>query len=172
MKTTRRRLLKVTTSSLVLAWLERAHGLSLSLSDKPAPYAALPSYLETLLPSEGPMPGAIAAGVPAAILEKASATPGYDRLLLDGSLWLEREARRTAMVPFNGLSEEQRVHLITRAENSPQGSLPRVFFRRTHKDALEIYYSKPKVWAALGYGGPPQPLGYPDYRNPPQNSGR
>ena len=41
------------------------------------------------------------------------------------------------------------------------------FFRIIHKDVLVAYFSHPISWNVVGYYGPPQPVGYPDFSEPP-----
>lgn len=168
MKTSRRQLLLAGVSGLLAPWLGKAHALTLSTAASNNPLASLPYYLESLLPAEGALPGGLEVGVPGALLEKAYTIPAYERLLQNGGRWLEREARQSYRATFSALSEGQREKIVEKAERSPPGSLPRVFFQRTRVDAFEIYYSHPQVWAALGFDGPPQPLGYPDFANPPE----
>jgi len=42
------------------------------------------------------------------------------------------------------------------------------FFAMLRRDVFKGFYSHPVSWEVLGYSGPPQPLGYPDYSNPPK----
>lgn len=41
------------------------------------------------------------------------------------------------------------------------------FFAVIHVDVIRAYYSSPVSWKAVGYFGPPQPVGYPDFAYPP-----
>ena len=41
------------------------------------------------------------------------------------------------------------------------------FFYRIRRDVFSAYYSNPISWKVIGYYGPPQPVGYLDYANPP-----
>ncbi len=41
------------------------------------------------------------------------------------------------------------------------------FFRIIHKDVLVAYFSNPISWNVVGYYGPPQPVGYLDFSEPP-----
>jgi hypothetical protein len=48
-------------------------------------------------------------------------------------------------------------------------SLARRAFRRTRHEAFVHYYADARSWPAIGYGGPPQPDGFPDYAQPPRD---
>jgi len=41
------------------------------------------------------------------------------------------------------------------------------FFKIIRQDVLNGYYSHPASWKGVGYFGPPQPNGYPDFASPP-----
>jgi hypothetical protein len=56
---------------------------------------------------------------------------------------------------------------VTQAAAAALGSPPRAFFNRTRDDAMEAFYSDPRNWPAVGFRGPPQPEGYPDFAEPP-----
>lgn len=56
---------------------------------------------------------------------------------------------------------------MTQAAAAALGSPPRAFFNRTRDDAMEAFYSDPRNWPAVGFRGPPQPEGYPDFAEPP-----
>lgn len=49
------------------------------------------------------------------------------------------------------------------------GDVPR-FFKELRMDVFYGYYSSPIGWKVVGYYGPPQPVGYPDYAGPPSAS--
>jgi hypothetical protein len=44
------------------------------------------------------------------------------------------------------------------------------FFNRLRKDVILAYYSNPMSWDDIGYFGPPQPVGYLDYSEPPNSN--
>ena len=43
------------------------------------------------------------------------------------------------------------------------------FFNKVRKDVFYGYYSSPVSWKVVGYFGPPQPNGYPNFSNPPSS---
>ena len=123
------------------------------------------SFLETLIPSDE-TPGALQLGVGKKILEKASQDVKYRRLMRDGCAWLNRRARERAGAVFLSLDESRREDIVGESAGSPAGSVPRIFFERMRSDAFFQYYAHPAAWKGLGYKGPPQPDGYPDYTSP------
>lgn len=44
------------------------------------------------------------------------------------------------------------------------------FIREIREDVFYGFYSNPLIWKIVGYFGPPQPNGYPDYSEPPSLS--
>jgi hypothetical protein len=44
------------------------------------------------------------------------------------------------------------------------------FFKIIHRDVLAAFYSNPISWQAIGYFGPPQPVGYMDFHKPPSSA--
>lgn len=43
------------------------------------------------------------------------------------------------------------------------------FYRQFRKIAIQLYYSHPETYKKLNYSGPPQPLGFLDYHEPPKS---
>ena len=125
----------------------------------------LSSYLDTLIP-EDLMPSATQAGVPELIWDLANKTKDYKKLLKDGCNWLDWEAQEKEGKHYYSLDEEARRVIVEMALSSKKGSLPNVFFNRTRYDAYFFYYGNPMTWKGLGYHGPPQPSGFPDYDLP------
>ena len=41
-------------------------------------------------------------------------------------------------------------------------------FALLRREVMRLYYSQPPAWPSLGLDGPPQPIGFPDYTDPPQ----
>jgi gluconate 2-dehydrogenase gamma chain len=44
------------------------------------------------------------------------------------------------------------------------------FFKIIHKDVLEGFFSNPVSWKAVGFFGPPQPVGYLNFPDPPSST--
>ena len=44
------------------------------------------------------------------------------------------------------------------------------FFRTIRRDVILAFYSSPISWKAIGYFGPPQPVGYLDFSQPPSSA--
>ncbi len=126
----------------------------------------LSSYLDTLIPQDL-MPSATQVGVPEHIIRGAKRDNRYRRLLKEGCRWLDTMAGREGAANFFSLDEGGRIKIVALAEAGEKGSLPYGFFFQTRYDAYHFYYGNPKSWKGLGYHGPPQPEGFPDYDIPP-----
>jgi len=132
---------------------------ALSFGQSSNPYSALPYWLDTLLPaSHGP--GALALNIHAALLSKADSNPRYASIIKQGCHWLDRQANAIAASDFAYLNDAQRIEIVTQAEQLSIPQLPKVFFLLSRHDAMRTYYSDPRSWHSLSYGGPPQPNGY------------
>jgi Gluconate 2-dehydrogenase subunit 3 len=128
----------------------------------------LEAFLDTLIPSDE-TPGALQLGVARKVLAKASEDNQYRRLIRKGCAWLDRKAKERGGTGYAKLGERAREEVAAESAVAPAGSVARIFFERVRSDAFFHYYACPASWAGLGYKGPPQPHGYPDY-NAPQSA--
>lgn len=130
-------------------------------------WRCLEAWVDTLLPADKFSPCAGELGVTARIVDKTNNNPGYLKLVRSGCRWLDQQARDRGAPNFATLDEPDREVIVRLAEQSAPESLPRMFFKQTHGDTFLFYYARPASWAMLGYPGPPQPLGFSDYTQPP-----
>jgi hypothetical protein len=126
----------------------------------------LEAFLDTLIPSDE-TPGAIELGVAEKIRLLADQDYRYKRLLKSGCGWLDNKASEHAADTFSSLSPAKREDIVTEAAGSRHESMPRNFFERVRSDAFNHYYAHLETWKSLGYKGPPQPEGFPDYADVP-----
>ena len=125
------------------------------------------AYLDSLLPNDELGPGALRLGVLEQIEAAAAQSAEYRRLVELGCAWLDEQAAFFGAKDFGALGENERGRIVLLAAERDPGSLPRSFFDLTRDAAFRIYWAKPEAWAAIGYGGPPQPDGFVDYALPP-----
>lgn len=130
----------------------------------------LTSYLDTLIPEYGEFISASKAGVVTELLDKANSDKEYSHMLNNGCDWLESVSQKNYKKTFVSLNEEQRITIITQAENAWRNkpsinNLPGYFFNVARRDGYSFYYQNPMTWKALNYNGPPQPYGFPDYES-------
>lgn len=128
----------------------------------------LSAYLDTLIPDDDLGPGIIRLGLDKAFFTLASRYPRYGSFLTAGCVWLNEQARKADAEEFATLDERGRDAIVVLASKAPRRSLPRRFFQSTRGSAFRLYYGKSESWAAIGYGGPPQPGGFPDYAEAPR----
>lgn len=126
--------------------------------------ALLARYLDLLIPADE-TPGALDLGVHRRLFDRAAENDYLRNLLHQGCAWVERES---GTEPFLALSEDAQHALIARSERSERESVPYRLFERLRHFAFHDFYGDARSWASLGYQGPPQPLGFPDYRQPPR----
>ena len=165
MSVTRRRFLQWSTFCWLLSRVIPAR------ASRPAPTPpagdALGAWLDTLIPADE-TPSATQLGVDKLLIAAASADEDYRDLLTFGRIWLELQARQFGASGFAALGADAREAVAARAAGARPGTTQRRFFDVTRQDAFTYYYQQPGSWPGLGYSGPPQPLGYPDYTRAPE----
>jgi hypothetical protein len=166
--TSRRRFLAATLLGGLLTEARGALGAVIAPRRQPAldPLRSLPAFLDTLLPADGESPAATALAVDRKVLAALAGRP-YRRLLVQGCLWLDREARRRGGTDFAGLGQDARDVIVAFADSRRAGSPPRAFFETVRRAAFTAYYADARSWPDIGYDGPPQPAGFPDHASPP-----
>ena len=127
---------------------------------------ALPAFLDTLIPEDS-SPSASQLDVNGDLVKKASQEADFERLLVLGCAWLDKQSQKLGQRGFENLDEASRITIVQIAEQSAERSLPRVFFTAVRHFAFGIYYAHPEAWLSLGYSGPPQPAGFLDFADPP-----
>ncbi len=128
---------------------------------------ALPAFLDTLLPDDG-APSATQLEVDQQLIRHAGGIENYPRLLQLGCQWLDRQALTTGTASFGQLGPAAREGIVAAAERAPENSVQKLFFDRVKSDTFTFYYSNPASWPAIGFSGPPQPVGFPDFAAPPK----
>ncbi len=126
----------------------------------------LSAYLDTLIPPDV-TPGAVQLNVPEMIISKSRTDRKYRRLIKKGCRWLDTQAGDFKTDTFASLGGETRQEIVKIASEAERSSLPGIFFKQIRLDAFFYYYGTAESWEGLGYDGPPQPLGFPDYTYPP-----
>jgi hypothetical protein len=164
MPVTRRRFLKWSA-----AWCALINILPLRACKSPSEPPSgdtLGAWLDTLIPADA-TPAATQLGVDRQLREKAQQDPEYAQMLKFGQHWLDAQARKRGAANFPALDEAGREAVTARAESLGDDKAEHIFFLKTRQDAFAYYYVQPESWAGLAYRGPPQPLGFMDYDQPP-----
>jgi len=167
---TRRRLVEAAGRIGMVAWSVGA--LATVWRGRAAQAAAdartFPAYLDTLIPADAEGPGALQLGVPERLSAVTATDAGYASLVEQFARWLDERARALGGVGFADLDREARETIVRAAEQAAAESPARRAFARTREDAFAAFYGDPRAWPGIGYRGPPQPEGFPDYSQPPQ----
>jgi len=124
--------------------------------------------LDTLIPDDASGPGALQLGIDERVAAAAAADSAYGTVLDNFCQWLDEQARAQGGPSFADLALEQREAVIQAAESADPNSLPHRAFQRIRYDTYTHYYADARSWPGIGYRGPPQPNGFPDYSQPPQ----
>lgn len=159
----------------------------------PREHEVLDKLADLIVPADTVSPGAGELGIGKEIVDamadqyslrrlaRAYVAGTHDRLLLnarkrsllrkltrEGIVWLNIKAQESGSPDFLSLGNEGQNQILSQAEAAPPGSVERVFFRRIRAMTFEGYYAREESWRGLCYAGPPQPLGFPDYTEPPK----
>lgn len=167
----RRRRLLLQSFAVALAPLPRiavaaqAHAVPVSTAKR----QTLQALLDTLIPADE-TPAASTLGIDGTMLELAGRDEKYDRFVNVGLEWLDSAARASGAGSFVAAAEPQRIAILQQAERDRPGGAARRFFEGMRRDAMRLYYSHPAAWPALGFAGPPQPAGFPDFTRPPRST--
>ena len=113
-------------------------------------------------------PGAIQAGVPAALMERIDKNDGLKQQVLALIASVERAAWRRHKQPFYRLSLEQRTGIIDTIRNNRhnEDKVARLAVGVLHGQVIDLFYTSPQAWAMLGYTAP-YPGGSPGYDKSP-----
>lgn len=130
--------------------------------------AVVARIVDLLVPADE-TPGALQLGIDRTLLAEFESHPREAQRLSEALAWLDGEARTTGADDFLALDEAQQITLLTRMEAAPAGSAPAVIFRTLRQVTMSRYYAHPGTWPMLGFDGPPQPVGFPDYAMPPRS---
>lgn len=122
--------------------------------------------LDVLLPAYDDFPPASGLGIVDKIIDKTGKDHKYRRLTRKGCYWLDAQARSMNANGFDSLNVKQQEQIAGVAAKAPLDTVQRIFFENVWRDAVFFYYAEPFAWKGIGYNGPPQPAGFPDYSRP------
>jgi hypothetical protein len=158
-------------------------------------YALVATLAAIIIPSDGD-PGATEAGVVDYIDKSVADSKKRQGIYRKGLKWLDDLSQEEYGIDFLTLDLKEQINLLHRIdENATARSRPassfmeRVdrkidniwdaqfgignnsfFFRTIRYDVILAFYSSPISWQAIGYYGPPQPVGYLDFSQPPSTA--
>jgi hypothetical protein len=168
MRATRREVLRVLAQTAAFYGLGGAAAGAAGESNPAASFeGTLATYLNTLIPDDESSPGAVQLGVYEHMSSAAKTNARFRNFLEQGTRWFNAEAQKLGSEDFAGLSEDGRNQVVAAAEAAGLNTLENKFFRATRLATFKLYYMEPQAWPAIGFDGPPQPIGFPDYADPP-----
>jgi hypothetical protein len=156
-------------------------------------YALVATLAALIVPTDED-PGATEAGVVDYIDELVAQSEREQPTYVDGLAWLDEFSQEKQDKDFLSLDVREQIDLLRSAYEADAmrnrsisgflervdrkiekiwddvfgvGNVPRRFLRQIRRDVFFGYYSNPIGWKVVGYYGPPQPVGYPDYAEPP-----
>ena len=158
-------------------------------------YKLVATLAAIMIPSDDD-PGATEAGVVDYIDRSLADSEKRQAIYTKGLRWIDDLSQEEYGTDFLTLDIEEQINLLRRIDESatmrrrPVSSFMErvdrkldkiwddqfgigknsVFFRIIHRDVIFGFYSSPISWQAIGYFGPPQPVGYLDFSKPPSSA--
>jgi hypothetical protein len=153
-------------------------------------YAQVATLAALIIPTDDE-PGATEAGVVDYIDQLAAGSEEKQRLYTNGLEWLDDYCREQYGQDFLDIGLIEQMEILSLAYDGRRATsfiqrvgrklvdiwdgltgtrINRTFFREIHKDVLEGFYSNPISWQQVGYFGPPNPVGYPDFSDKPSST--
>jgi hypothetical protein len=128
------------------------------------------AVIDRMLPGDD-LPGALALGIDRRLAAMADIPPRQPLSELHHSLtagvaWLDRKARSAGAADFLRLEPVQQEAILTAGLDSKGNDAAAIVWTLRDR-AFALYYTHPAVMAAFAYAGPPQPRGFPDFRDAP-----
>jgi hypothetical protein len=185
------------TSKMPMSWPEALNAKPAippynpeALYFKKQQYAMVATLAALIMPSDDE-PGATEAGVVDYIDELSASSEKKQKLYTNGLNWLDSFCQKKYDRPFLNLSLKDQMELLSLAyDRRPANTLfqrvgrkvlsiwdgiantrmNRPFLREVHQDVLDGFYSNPVSWQQVGYFGPPHPVGYMDFSEPPSSA--
>ena len=158
-------------------------------------YGLVATLAAIIIPSDDD-PGATEANVVDYIDRSVADSEKKQGIYTKGLKWMDDLSQEEYGTDFLTLDLKEQINLLRRLDESAtmrrrpvSGFMGRVdrkidsiwdnlfgigknsfFFKIIHKDVLFAFYSSPVSWKAIGYFGPPQPVGYLDFSQPPSSA--
>lgn len=129
--------------------------------------ATITAYLDTLIPEDRLSPSASGVGIDAVIHRHIEADAERAGFVAQGCKWLDEQARQQGGDNFAAMPGEARELIVTTMASAPRDAGPRMFFEMMRSNAMRLYYASPESWPSLGFDGPPQFDGFPDFDQSP-----
>ncbi len=129
--------------------------------------ATITAYLDTLIPQDRLSPSASGVGIDAVIHRYIEADAQRAGFVAQGCRWLDEQARHQGADSFAAMPGEAREVIVAGMASAPGDAGPRMFFEMLRTHAMRLYYASPESWPSLGFDGPPQFDGFPDFDQSP-----
>jgi|GEM_PF-1747499 len=129
----------------------------------------LQSWMEALFPSDADSPGAGKLNIHLDILKKGRGEKNYLHLMQTGVRWADREAIAKGKRSFPELDPKEAEAIVAKAEEKGTGDTVGLFFAHTLYDGTRYYYSRAESWSGIAYPHPPQPTGFVNHAEAPEN---
>jgi len=178
MELTKRQFLKLSAATLLGLCVEGPLDLGEMASyaqEGPPPFlndqerALFQAFINHLIPPDQD-PGVLELGLAGMIETFLRVTPQARPLVKPGLKGLEESAKEMfGKTSFLQLSKEEKDRLLNGLRTGQvKGKVweevsATEFFNTVRMFTVGLYYSNPRVWRSIGYTGPAQPKGHPDY---------
>lgn len=114
--------------------------------------------------------GALDFGIDQRLIAEVERNRPMARRIAEACHWLDRQAGLRHGRRFLELAADETDGILAAMAATGRLSIPHDTFWWLRDRVMDEYYTRAETWAPLGLEGPPQPLGYPDYDQPPHGA--
>jgi hypothetical protein len=116
--------------------------------------------------AEALVPGSKSLGIKEKVMKVVRADKGTAGFLDAGFWHIDALSRNKYAKPFYKLENKEHINTLIKYISVKN----RLFFNQFRNLVIKLYYSDPEAWRKLSYDGPPQPKGFMDYADAPEES--
>lgn len=129
--------------------------------------ATLERIVDLLVPRDE-TPGALDLGLHRQVLGSMAADASLALAYAEMLQVLDREAWARHRGHFLGSDASVQQAMLEQLSQAPPSAPGVRGFILLRQQTMQLYYAQPQAWPSLGFAGPPQPLGFMDYAEPPR----
>lgn len=130
-------------------------------------HAVVERIVDLLVPRDA-TPGALDLGLQRGVIEWVQADATRTKAVAATVRDLDSAARASQGGGFMALDAARQIELLQALAQATRTRIGGHGFVLLREETMAAYYARPEAWPSLGFAGPPQPLGFLDYTDPPR----
>ena len=130
-------------------------------------HAVVERIVDLLVPRDA-TPGALDLGLQHGVMAWVQADSTRTQAVAATVRDLDSAARSSHGGGFMALDAARQIELLQALSQATRTRIGGYGFVLLREETMASYYARPEAWPSLGFAGPPQPLGFLDYTEPPR----